>query len=185
MCLLCVGNVHIACSFLLTDLTTFFQATLCSVGFGNVDEKGQRCGCYERCFFLSADVADAAVLLLLCCCSCATRIVCVSDLLSQVVQFHLGVGSSACILPQKSTVLLRCGRTCSSPLKKTQALGWNFEVYMPNKMKGKSSRRHRCCLCYCCRFTALLCYAAVVALLSSFEFALCSDCADSPQLYMW
>ena len=29
----------------------------------------------------------------------------------------------------------------------------------------------------------LLCYGAVVGLLSSFKFALCSDWADSPQLY--
>ena len=35
---------------------------------------------------------------LLCCCSCATLIMCVSALYSQVVQFHLGVGSCACIL---------------------------------------------------------------------------------------
>ena len=30
----------------------------------------------------------------------------------------------------------------------------------------------------------VLCSAAVV-LLSSFGFALCSDCADSPQFYLW
>ena len=110
---------------------------------------------------------------------------CVSALHFQVVQFHLGVGSCAYILPQNIQLYCCVVPPVVAHLKKTQALGWNFEVYMPNKMKGKSSRRHRCCLCYCCRFTALLCYAAVVALLSSFEFALCSDCADSPQLYPW
>ena len=69
---------------------------------------------------------------LLCCCSCATLIMCVSALYSQVVQFHLGVGSCACILPQKSTALLLCGPTYSSPLQKN-AIGWNCEVYNPNK----------------------------------------------------
>ena len=38
------------------------------MGFGDANEKGQRCWCYERCFFWSADVAAAAVLLLLLCC---------------------------------------------------------------------------------------------------------------------
>ena len=70
--LLEVGNVHVAFFYYVTDLTTFL--TIRSVGFGNADEKGQRCWCYERCFFWSADVAAAAVLLLLRCCSCATLI---------------------------------------------------------------------------------------------------------------
>ena len=43
-----------------------------SVGFGNADEKEQRCWCYEWCFFWPADVATAAVLLRPCCRSCAT-----------------------------------------------------------------------------------------------------------------
>ena len=45
----------------------------------------------------------------------------VSASYSQVVQLHLGVGSCACILPQKSTVLLLCSPTCTyccSPLLK-------------------------------------------------------------------
>ena len=132
-----VGNVHVAFVFNVTDLATFLctyydhsqlhgRCGSRSVGFGHVDEKRQRCWCYERCFCWSADVAAAAVLLLLCCCSCATLIMCVSALYSQVVQFHLEVGSCACILPQKSTVLLLCGPTCSSPLKKNASLRLEF-----------------------------------------------------------
>ena len=65
-------------------------------------------------------------MLLLWCCSCAIRssCMCVSAMHSQVVQFHLEVGSCACILQQNNTaVLLLCGPTCSNPLLKTQAKG--------------------------------------------------------------
>ena len=143
-----VGNVHVA-FFFKTDLTTFLPSR--SEGFGNADER-----------------ATLLVLLLLCCCSCATLIMCVSALYSQVVQFHLGAGSCACILPQKSTVLLCCVvPPVVAHLKKTQALGWNLKVYSPNKMKGKSRRRHRCCLCYRCSFaaSAVLCCCCCVSLI--------------------
>ena len=95
----------------------------------------------------------AAVVVLRSSCMCA------SALYSQVVQFHLGVGSCACILPQKSTVLLLCSPTCSyccSPLKKKmQGLIGILKCIAQTKMKGKSRRRHRCRLCcYCCSFTA-------------------------------
>ena len=123
-------------------------------------------------------------LLLLCCCSCATLIMCVSALYFQVVQFHLGVGSCACPRPQKSAVLLLCGPTCSIHLKRTQALGWNFEVYSPNKNERQVPPPSPLLLmlllqlyCFCC--------AMLLLLLSSFGFALCCDCAFPPQLYLW
>ena len=92
------------------------------MGFGNnADEKGQRCWCYERCFFWSADVDAAAVLLLLCCCSCATLIMCLCFVFPSCA-----VSSwrwELCMHPPtKSPVLLLCGSTCIvAHFKKTQA----------------------------------------------------------------
>ena len=133
-----VGNVHVAFFFFLPDLTIFLPSP--SVGFGNVDEKGQRCWCYERCFFWSADVAAAAVLLPLCCCCCAAVVVvvvlrssCVSLLcIPKLCSFTLELGAVHASSPTNSTVLLLCGPTCSSPLEKTRK-PWNFVVYSPNK----------------------------------------------------
>ena len=88
--------------FFFLDLTIFLPSR--SVGFGNVDEKGQRCWCYERCFFWSADVVAAVVLLLLCCCSCATLIMCLCFVLEvgnvHVVFFY--VTDLTTFLPSRS-----------------------------------------------------------------------------------
>ena len=110
--------------------------------------------------------------------------ICVSALYSQVVQFHLGVGSCACILPQRSTVLLLCSPTCiyCSPLQKIARL----ELYSPNKNERQVPPPSPLLLmllllqlyCFCCAMLLLL-------LLSSFGFALYSDCADSPQFCLW
>ena len=66
--------------------------------------------------------------------------------------------------PIKSTVLLLCGPTCSSPLKKRKP--WNFEVYSPNKIERQASPAAvtaAAYLCYCCSFTAcaVLCCCCV------------------------
>ena len=50
--------------FYVTDLSTFnlslyTRNSTVWKGFGDANEKGQRCWCYERCFFWSADVAAA------------------------------------------------------------------------------------------------------------------------------
>ena len=141
-------------------------------------ERAKRCWCYKRCFFWSADVATAAVLLLPCCCSCATLIMCVSSY-SQVVQFHLGVGSCACILPQNLHFYCSVVPPVVAHLKKRKP--WILKCIAQTKLKAsKSRRRHRCCLCYA---MLLLCYSHHLGLLCVPTAQI--QRADSTQLYLW
>ena len=110
------------------------------------------------------------MLLLPCCGRCAALIMYVSALYSQVVQFHVGVGSCACINKNLHTrVVLLCGPTCiilSYPTLQILKVGI-LKCLAQTIMKGRSRRCHRCCVCYCCSFTAsaVLCCCCVVTLI--------------------
>ena len=128
---------------------------------------------------------------LLCCCCCAAVVVlrssCVSLLcIPRLCSFTLEIG--AVHASSHKNLQFYC---CVVPpvvahLKKTQ--GWNFEVCSPNKKERQVSPPSPLLLTYAIAAAALLlllCYTAAVVFLSSFGFVLCSDCADSPQLYPW
>ena len=113
---------------------------------------------------------------LLCCCCCAAVVVlrssCVSALHFQVVQFHLGVGSCAYILPQNIQLYCCVVPPVVAHLKKTQALGWNFEVHSPNKSERQVPPPSPLLLmlllqlyCFCCAMLLLLWYSDQLGLL--------------------
>ena len=126
----------------------------------------------------------------LCCCCCAAVVVVlyahddirytpVCALYSQVVQFHLGVGSCACILPQNLHFYCSVVPPVVAHLKKRKP--WILKCIAQTKLKAsKSRRRHRCCLCYA---MLLLCYSHHLGLLCVPTAQI--QRADSTQLYLW
>ena len=163
MSLLCVRGGQRACCiiiFYVTDQTTFLPSR--AVGFVMQTRKGKVAGATS-----GASSGPPTSPPLLCCCCCAAVVVlrssCVSALHFQVVQFHLGVGSCASILPQNIQLYCCVVPPVVAHLKKTQALGWNFEVHSPNKSERQVPPPSPLLLmlllqlyCFCCAMLLLL-----------------------------
>ena len=177
-----VGNLHVAFfAFFDRPDKSFFQAAL----WGLVMQT-KKVNVASATSGASSGPPTSPPLLFCCCCAAVVvlRSSCVSASYPQVVQFHLGVGSCACILPLNLQFYCCVVPPVVAHLKNA-SLGIS-RCIAQTKLKGKRVPPPSPLLLIYAIAAALLlvlCYAAVV-LLSSFGFSLCSDCADSTQ-YLW